>query len=164
MGHGGKPWVADFRHAHYQAARNAILRVFNIDPDFTREGGSIPVTLTFQELTGKNVLLLPIGSSDDGAHSQNEKINISNYIQGVIIRTKKLNFFLFIYLYLLTKRSNYLALIFKKLQKYKIKRRRIFIYYYLFNKTKKKIQIILFQNNKHKINYFLTIQNLTIKE
>jgi hypothetical protein len=34
-------------------------------------------------LTGKNVLLLPIGASDDGAHSQNEKINISNYIEGV---------------------------------------------------------------------------------
>ena len=47
------------------------------------KGGSIPVTLTFQELTGKNVLLLPIGSSDDGAHSQNEKINVSNYIEGI---------------------------------------------------------------------------------
>jgi hypothetical protein len=58
-------------------------KVFNTEPDFTREGGSIPVTLTFQDLTGKNVLLLPIGSSDDGAHSQNEKLNISNYIQGV---------------------------------------------------------------------------------
>ena len=143
MGHGGKPWVADFRHAHYQAARNAILRVFNNDPDFTREGGSIPVTLTFQELTGKNVLLLPIGSSDDGAHSQNEKINISNYIQGVMTTKILIFFFSFIYLLMIKKRSNYLVLIFKKLQKYKIKRRRrIFIYYYLFNKTKKKIQII----------------------
>lgn len=83
MFHGGKPWMADFKHPHYQAARNAMVKVFNIEPDFTREGGSIPVTLTFQELTGKNVLLLPIGSSDDGAHSQNEKINVSNYIEGV---------------------------------------------------------------------------------
>jgi cytosolic nonspecific dipeptidase len=82
-GQGAKSWVADYKHPHYQAARNAIKEVFNIEPDFTREGGSIPVTLTFQELTGKNVLLLPIGSSDDGAHSQNEKINVSNYIEGV---------------------------------------------------------------------------------
>ena len=104
---GAKAWLADFNHPHYQAARHAIkkgmnsqswfhlwvsfmisndldrVQVWNMEPDFTREGGSIPVTLTFQELTGKNVLLLPIGSSDDGAHSQNEKINISNYIQGV---------------------------------------------------------------------------------
>lgn len=49
--------------------------VFGVEPDLTREGGSIPVTLTFQEATGRNVMLLPMGSSDDGAHSQNEKIN-----------------------------------------------------------------------------------------
>lgn len=83
MDHGAKSWVADFNHPHYQAAKNAVSRVFNVVPDFTREGGSIPVTLTFQELTGKNVLLLPIGQSDDGAHSQNEKISKVNYIQGI---------------------------------------------------------------------------------
>ena len=49
----------------------------------TREGGSIPVTLTLQEATNKNVVLLPIGASDDGAHSQNEKIDRRNYIEGV---------------------------------------------------------------------------------
>lgn len=49
--------------------------VFGVEPDLTREGGSIPVTLTFEEATGRNVMLLPLGSSDDGAHSQNEKIN-----------------------------------------------------------------------------------------
>ena len=83
MTHGAKAWVADFNHPHYQAAKNAMVKVFKMEPDLTREGGSIPITLTFQELTGKNVLLLPIGSSDDGAHSQNEKINRFNYIEGV---------------------------------------------------------------------------------
>jgi len=82
MGHGGKPWVSDFTHPHFQAGRRAIKTVFDIEPDFTREGGSIPVTLTLQECTGKNVMLLPIGSCDDGAHSQNEKINRENYING----------------------------------------------------------------------------------
>jgi len=38
--------------------------------------------LLLQETTGKNVLLLPMGASDDGAHSQNEKIDIRNYIEG----------------------------------------------------------------------------------
>lgn len=51
------------------------ITVFGVEPDLTREGGSIPVTLTFQEATGRNVMLLPVGSSDDGAHSQNEKLN-----------------------------------------------------------------------------------------
>jgi len=39
--------------------------------------------VTFQEQTGTNVLLLPIGASDDGAHSQNEKFDISNYMNGM---------------------------------------------------------------------------------
>ena len=73
--------------------------VYGVEPDLTREGGSIPVTLTLQEATGlywvtwpqvrvicvflgKNVILLPMGASDDGAHSQNEKIDIRNYIEG----------------------------------------------------------------------------------
>ncbi|XP_077886001.1 cytosolic non-specific dipeptidase isoform X2 [Ictidomys tridecemlineatus] len=82
MGHGGKPWVSDFKHPHYMAGRRALKTVFGVEPDLTREGGSIPVTLTFQEATGKNVMLLPVGSADDGAHSQNEKLNRHNYIEG----------------------------------------------------------------------------------
>ncbi|KAG7273567.1 hypothetical protein CRUP_019813 [Coryphaenoides rupestris] len=82
MGHGAKAWVSDFNHPHYMAGRKAMKTVFGVEPDLTREGGSIPVTLTFQEATGRNVMLLPLGSSDDGAHSQNEKLNRTNYIQG----------------------------------------------------------------------------------
>jgi len=82
MGHGGRPWVADISDPNFRAGHAAIKQVFNVDPDYTREGGSIPVTLTFQEATGKNVMLLPMGMADDGAHSQNEKFNRANYIQG----------------------------------------------------------------------------------
>jgi Cys-Gly metallodipeptidase DUG1 len=70
-------------------------------PDLTREGGSIPVTLTFADTLGVNVLLLPMGRGDDGAQylsfnifllavfdsilssSTNEKLNKSNFIEGV---------------------------------------------------------------------------------
>ena len=38
-----------------------------------------------QEMTGKSVILLPVGAGDDGAHSQNEKIDVRNYIEGVMI-------------------------------------------------------------------------------
>jgi nonspecific dipeptidase len=103
MNHGAKAWVADFNHPHYQAAKNAIVKgilcysgifaneisfnkilnvfffyflVFGIEPDFTREGCSIPVTLTFQELTGKNVLLLPIGSILNHYQKDLNKINV----------------------------------------------------------------------------------------
>lgn len=46
-------------------------------------GPSIPVTLTFEQATGKNVLLLPMGSSTDAAHSINEKLDKKNYIEGI---------------------------------------------------------------------------------
>ena len=67
----------------HQTTVTQSVSVFGVEPDLTREGASIPVTLTLQDATGKNVLLLPIGASDDGAHGQNEKINRTNYINGV---------------------------------------------------------------------------------
>lgn len=47
------------------AAAKAVQDVFGVEPDLTREGCSIPITLTFQEALNKNVLLLPMGRSDD---------------------------------------------------------------------------------------------------
>ena len=44
---------------------------------------SIPITITFEQATGKNVLLLPMGSSTDAAHSINEKLDRRNYIEGI---------------------------------------------------------------------------------
>ena len=81
--HGGKPWVTDHRHWNFEAAKKAtkvhlsLLRrdkadqncqaIYQQEPDLTREGGSIPVTLTFADSLGVNVLLLPMGRGDDGA-------------------------------------------------------------------------------------------------
>ncbi|KAG5335580.1 hypothetical protein C0989_000969, partial [Termitomyces sp. Mn162] len=65
--HGGKPWMADHKHWNFEAAKIATRAVYNQEPDLTREGGSIPVTLTFAESLGVNVLLLPMGRGDDGA-------------------------------------------------------------------------------------------------
>ena len=46
--HGGKPWMADPNHPHYVAGQKATEQVYGCKPDLTREGGSIPITLTFQ--------------------------------------------------------------------------------------------------------------------
>lgn len=80
--HGGKPWVADVNHWNFEAAKAATRAIYKQEPDLTREGGSIPVTLTFAESLGVNVLLLPMGRGDDGAHSTNEKLDRSNFIEG----------------------------------------------------------------------------------
>lgn len=49
--HAGKCWVADTNHWNFVAASNAVEKVFKVKPDLTREGGSIPVTLTFQDVS-----------------------------------------------------------------------------------------------------------------
>ncbi|GAA5996516.1 metallodipeptidase [Rhodotorula paludigena] len=84
MLHGGKPWVASIDHWNFRAAKKATETVYGKTPDFTREGGSIPITLTFAEALGKNVMLLPMGRGDDGAHSTNEKLDLDNFIRGSV--------------------------------------------------------------------------------
>ncbi|KAM6968169.1 cytosolic non-specific dipeptidase [Aplochiton taeniatus] len=79
---GAKPWLADTKHSLYDAGREAIKTVFNVEPDLIREGGTIPVARTFQDVTGKSIIMLPIGGFDDGLHSQNEKMSRYNYIEG----------------------------------------------------------------------------------
>lgn len=49
-----------------------------MDPDLIREGGTIPIARTFQDVTGKSLVMMPIGGFDDGLHSQNEKISRSD--------------------------------------------------------------------------------------
>ncbi|WPK27362.1 hypothetical protein PUMCH_004748 [Australozyma saopauloensis] len=80
--HDGAYWVSDPFNESFTAASKATEHVWNIKPDFTREGGSIPITLTFEQELKTQVLLLPMGRGDDGAHSINEKLNVSNYING----------------------------------------------------------------------------------
>ncbi|KAJ8609070.1 hypothetical protein MRB53_039339 [Persea americana] len=100
--HAGKPWYSSPDHWNFQAAAKATETVYvchaseyalmkHVKPDLTREGGSIPVTLTFEESLGKNVCLLPMGQGNDGAHSINEKLDRRNYIEG----TKLLGMYLY---------------------------------------------------------------------
>ncbi|KAG7239069.1 hypothetical protein INR49_030216, partial [Caranx melampygus] len=79
---GAKPWLADTKHSLYEAGKAAVKRVFNTDPDLIREGGTIPIARTFEDVTGKSIIMMPIGGFDDGLHSQNEKMSRYNYIEG----------------------------------------------------------------------------------
>lgn len=83
MSHGAPAWMSDFNDPNFIAGRRAMKQVWGRDPDLTREGGSIPITLEFANASGKNVMLLPVGSCDDGAHSQNEKLDLVRYIAGI---------------------------------------------------------------------------------
>ncbi|KAH9847049.1 CNDP dipeptidase [Lenzites betulinus] len=75
-------WRGDYKDSNYKAAMRATETIYGCSPDLTREGGSIPVILTFAQNLGVNILLLPMGRGDDGAHSTNEKIDRSNFLEG----------------------------------------------------------------------------------
>ena len=82
--HGGKPWMASYENPFIQAAGRAIEKGFGRKPVFTREGGSIPVVSTFQEELGLPSVLLGVGLPDENAHAPNEKLDLSNFHNGII--------------------------------------------------------------------------------
>jgi acetylornithine deacetylase/succinyl-diaminopimelate desuccinylase-like protein len=82
--HGGKPWMTDFDNKFVQAAGRAIQKGFGKEPVFNREGGSIPVVATFQEILGLPSVLFGVGLPDENAHAPNEKLDLGNFHGGII--------------------------------------------------------------------------------
>ena len=82
--HGGKPWMTDFDNPYIQAAGRAIKTGFGQEPLFIREGGSIPVVATFQEILGLPSVLFGIGLPDENAHAPNEHLDLANFYNGVL--------------------------------------------------------------------------------
>lgn len=90
--HDGDYWLSDPFNEAFSAAKKATKLVWGVDPDFIREGGSIPITLTFEKELQTSAVLLPMGRGDDGAHSINEKLNVDNYIGGIKTMTAYLHY------------------------------------------------------------------------
>jgi acetylornithine deacetylase/succinyl-diaminopimelate desuccinylase-like protein len=82
--HGGKPWMTAFDNKYVRAAGRAIEQGFGKAPVFTREGGSIPVVSTFQEELGLPSVLFGVGLPDENAHAPDEKLDLTNFHNGII--------------------------------------------------------------------------------
>ncbi len=82
--HGGKPWKTSLDNPYVQAAGRAIESSFGKAPLFTREGGSIPVVATFQEVLGLPSVLFGVGLPDDRIHAPNEKLDLGNFHNGIL--------------------------------------------------------------------------------
>ena len=67
-----------------QAAGRAIEKGFGRRPVFNREGGSIPVVATFQEVLGLPSVLFGVGLPDENAPAPNEKLDLGNFHNGII--------------------------------------------------------------------------------
>lgn len=81
--HGGKPWSAPREHPILQAAARAMTRAFGRETVFIREGGSIPLVGTLDDLFGVPTVLMGFGLPDENAHAPNENLDIGNFYAGI---------------------------------------------------------------------------------
>jgi acetylornithine deacetylase/succinyl-diaminopimelate desuccinylase-like protein len=79
---GASPVRTGVDHPGIIAARKAFQRSFGAEPVLVREGGSIPVTLDFQEALKPMLMVTGFGLPDDALHSPNEKLDVEQYHLG----------------------------------------------------------------------------------
>jgi acetylornithine deacetylase/succinyl-diaminopimelate desuccinylase-like protein len=81
--HGGHPAITDLSFYGMQAASEAFKEVYNKEPLFSREGGSIPIVADFQKVLGAQSILMGFGLNSDAIHSPNEKFALKDFYRGV---------------------------------------------------------------------------------
>ncbi|WP_445665406.1 dipeptidase [Fodinibius sp. AD559] len=81
--HGGHPAITDLTFYGLQAAADAFEAVYDKEPLFTREGGSIPIVADFQKVLGAQSILMGFGLDSDAIHSPNEKFALKDFYRGI---------------------------------------------------------------------------------
>ncbi|MBM4407018.1 MAG: dipeptidase [Chloroflexi bacterium] len=76
---GGLPSLTPIDHPATRAAARALTETFGQEPLYIREGGTIPVAASFEQILGLPVVLLGFTPPDDHAHAPNEYMNLRNY-------------------------------------------------------------------------------------
>ncbi|MBI3968066.1 MAG: dipeptidase [Chloroflexi bacterium] len=82
--HGGKPSLTPIDHPAVRAAARAVERGFGKRAVFQREGGSIPVVATLDELLGLPTVLMGIGLPNGNAHAPDERLHLDNFYGGLL--------------------------------------------------------------------------------
>jgi len=82
--HHGKPAVTPIESKWIDAAFKALKQGYGKEPVFIREGGSIPIVVTFKEILGADTVLLGFGLPDENAHSPDEHMSLENFHKGII--------------------------------------------------------------------------------
>jgi acetylornithine deacetylase/succinyl-diaminopimelate desuccinylase-like protein len=82
--HHGKSAITPMNSQWIKAAYSSLKQGFGRDPVFIREGGSIPIVVTFKDVLGADTVLLGFGLPDENAHSPDEHINLNNFYKGII--------------------------------------------------------------------------------
>lgn len=82
--HGCEAFAFDPTSAWITAASEAIRSAFGKAPVFIREGGSIPVVSSFQQILGIDTLLLGWGRNTDNLHSPDEHLHVADFHNGTL--------------------------------------------------------------------------------
>jgi acetylornithine deacetylase/succinyl-diaminopimelate desuccinylase-like protein len=77
------PVICDADHAAAHALRAAYSEAFGRETMLVRVGGSIPVSVDFQEALGAPLMISGIPQADDAVHSPNEHLAVDNYHRGI---------------------------------------------------------------------------------
>jgi acetylornithine deacetylase/succinyl-diaminopimelate desuccinylase-like protein len=81
--HGGPPSISNRNSLYVQALSGALAAVWQKQPVFKREGGSVPVVLDFQEILGVETVNTGFSMVDDNMHSPNEKMHLPTWYRGI---------------------------------------------------------------------------------
>lgn len=81
--HGGYPMLVERDIPPMKAAFRALRDVFEREPAFIREGGSIPVVADFKNVLGLDTVLMGFGLNSDAIHSPNEHFGLDRFRKGI---------------------------------------------------------------------------------
>ncbi len=81
--HGGNPSISERDNPGVRAYAQALETVWGVRPYFKREGGSIPVVGTMQDLLGVDSVIGGFGLPDDNFHAPNEKLHLPTWYKGI---------------------------------------------------------------------------------
>jgi len=79
----GRGTLTPIDHPATRAAARAIEATFGVAPLYFREGGSIPVAASFEQILGQPVVLLGFMNPDARAHAPNENMVLANFETGL---------------------------------------------------------------------------------
>jgi len=80
---GAPPVTCGVDHPAARALRAAYQEAFGRETTLIRVGGSIPVSVDFQEAVGAPLVISGIAQADSAIHSPNERLVIDNYHRGI---------------------------------------------------------------------------------
>ncbi len=82
--HGCPAFVFDPSSKWITAAGGAVEAAFGNAPVYIREGGSIPVVMSFKEILDVDTLLLGWGRNSDNLHSPDEHLHLVDFYSGTL--------------------------------------------------------------------------------